>query len=231
MQSTKCLSVSRTHVGALGLCRRCSAVLWPQLPGGAAETRPQWDAPGGLGRGEQRGTAAPAPLDPAQPRRARQPAREPGGGARAPPCAGSGAAGALWAAPAEPPRAGTPPGPAAPRSPRSSAGGRWVRGRAGAGTARSIFIPILTPPLPRRLRRAPPLPCGRKGRKCPQYTCCSVLQRSGKKETNSALCLQLFYYATLMKNTLEHLKKANGKELLSGINHFKLSNYPLDFFV
>lgn len=33
-----------------------------------------------------------------------------------------------------------------------------------------------------------------------------------------------------MKNTLEHLKKAYGKELLNGINHFKLSNYPLDFF-
>lgn len=33
------------------------------------------------------------------------------------------------------------------------------------------------------------------------------------------------------ENTLEHLKKAYGKELLNGINHFKLSNYPLDFFL
>lgn len=34
-----------------------------------------------------------------------------------------------------------------------------------------------------------------------------------------------------MKNTLEHLKKAYGKELLNGINHSKLSNYPFDFLI
>lgn len=50
-----------------------------------------------------------------------------------------------------------------------------------------------------------------------------------KKKPNSALCLQLFFYAALMKNTLEHLRKAYGKELPNGINHFKLSNYPFVF--
>lgn len=68
--------------------------------------------------------------------------------------------------------------------------------------------------------------CSRKSSK---YLCFSVGQFYGKK-VNSFLCLQLFYYAALMKNTLECLKKAYGKELLNGINHFKLSNYPLDFF-
>lgn len=89
-----------------------------------------------------------------------------------------------------------------------------------------------------------PLPCRESGisfslvsagqaqacsRKSSKYLCFSVGQFYGKK-VNSFLCLQLFYYAALMKNTLECLKKAYGKELLNGINHFKLSNYPLDFF-
>lgn len=43
---------------------------------------------------------------------------------------------------------------------------------------------------------------------------------SGKK-ANSVPCLQLLYYAALMKNALEDLQKAHGKELPNGINHLK----------